>query len=286
MAAKKKHSSEKKAAKKTKKKAASAAVDGFRFDPDARQYSTTNALALAQMANLAYQSRTTIRRTTKGWGFDPNHFRFFDREGTQGFAVANGDALIVAFRGTESEINDILTDVNVRFGGGPLGDVHEGFLLALGDVWRDVRDALDDLAGSSRSLWLTGHSLGAALATLAVAKLIERGTPVNGLYTYGSPRCGDKQFAAAFNASFSQAYRFVYGDDLVTRVPPRFIFGYRHVGNVRYIDENCGIRDGGSSEAPFLSNFLHTLETLRSHDLSALDDHSIANYLRCLRKKR
>ena len=48
-------------------------------------------------------------------------------------------------------------------------------------------------------LRVTGHSLGAALATHAAAHLLVNKVKVTELYTYGSPRVGDPNFSVWFN---------------------------------------------------------------------------------------
>jgi hypothetical protein len=116
------------------------------------------------------------------------------------------------------------------------GYVHEGFKCALDAVWGELRDELLEHGRQRRSIWMTGHSLGAALATLAADRL----GGVQALYTFGSPRVGDRAFADDFHVP---TYRFVHHRDIVTRVPP---FGpyqgkdgrgdYVHVGTLEYID--------------------------------------------------
>ena len=86
--------------------------------------------------------------------------------------------------------------------------------------------------GTRKTIWFTGHSLGAALATLAVDRFgTER---VGGLYTFGSPRVGDKVFQKAFTAP---CQRFVNNTDIVVHLPPPTLLAdYAHVGNLRFID--------------------------------------------------
>lgn len=257
-------------------------MSDFQFDPHAADYSSINAYALAQLANLAYSQQPVIEQQTKDWGF--NSCEFFDVDETQVFIAANADAIVVAFRGT-SNINNWLTDVNIHLTGGPLGKVHEGFLAALNLVWLDLLQAIQDAqhaSGSGPSLWFTGHSLGGALATLGVAKMIERAWPVDGLYTCGCPRCGDDTFATTFNAKFDRAFRFVYNQDLVTRLPPRVPFGYRHVGTVKHIDQNCQITGELEGWARFLRTVEVTMQDLDKQNLSDIEDHQMKNYLRCL----
>jgi triacylglycerol lipase len=73
-------------------------------------------------------------------------------------------------------------------------------------------------------VFITGHSLGAALATLAAAhitKIIETTSrtlrkPI--VYTFASPRVGDKKFAKNFREM--ECYRIANSEDLVVSIPP------------------------------------------------------------------
>src|SRR5262249_40918815 len=159
------------------------------------------------------------------------------------------------------------------------------FAVGLNAVWLDVLQPLQDLQygrAKPRSVWFTGHSLGAALATLAVAKLVERAEPVDGLYTFGSPRCGDETFASGFNAHFRRAYRVVNRNDLVTRAPPRPL--YHHVGTAKYIDESGMLRDEQDGWDAFVRRVKYDLEDLRQRNLRAVKDHGIDEYIAALGK--
>jgi predicted lipase len=114
------------------------------------------------------------------------------------------------------------------------GKVHTGFKNALQEVWHDLENYISDLQNNGRTIWVTGHSLGAALATLAA----DRYGNIQGLYTFGSPRVGDRDFEEGFNLN---AYRFVNNSDIVTKVPPAGM--YRHVGELRFIDSNGILRE-------------------------------------------
>lgn len=76
------------------------------------------------------------------------------------------------------------------------------------------------------SVVATGHSLGAAIATLAAADLRSQGIPVT-LYTYGSPMVGNDAFATSVSKS-GPTYRVTHAKDIVPMLPGYFITGYRH----------------------------------------------------------
>jgi hypothetical protein len=134
--------------------------------------------------------------------------------------------IIVAFRGTK-ELADILTDINAfkaefkQVG----GKVHKGFL----EAYLAVRAIIFDILVNKRpdSLTITGHSLGAALATLAavdIAKNLKlRVTCIN----FGCPRVGNKEFADLVSQFVPSFLRIVDGADIATVLPPR-ILGYKH----------------------------------------------------------
>jgi triacylglycerol lipase len=218
------------------------------FEPDAAGFSPANAWWLCEAATLAYSDAATVESVFRGKAGLPE-FRSFSAGGTQCFVAWNGDFAIVAFRGTEispgkgarhdfSEIHrDILTDADIRpsvFGEG--AHVHRGFAEQFDRVW-EGEGLKDFVAGlQTRTVWFTGHSLGAALATLAAA----RSERVNGLYTFGSPRVGDGPFADALGARLAgkgvEHYRFVNGHDVVTTVPlatlPPVVF-FKHAGTLK-----------------------------------------------------
>jgi triacylglycerol lipase len=114
------------------------------------------------------------------------NFAFFGRDETQAFVAGKDGMIIVAFRGTElKKLQDWLTDADFELVDGPLGKVPDGFYRALRLVWCELLQAVHDFQDTLLSLWLTGHRLGAALATLATAILQAEDKPVYGLYTFG-----------------------------------------------------------------------------------------------------
>ena len=74
-----------------------------------------------------------------------------------------------------------------------LCSIRQGFSEGLDTVWigEGMLDKLKEMhAQSPRPIFVTGHSLGAALATIAAARLaVDHDLPLTALYTVGSPRC-------------------------------------------------------------------------------------------------
>ena len=160
-----------------------------------------------------------------------------ERLSAQAFGtVAPDGTVFVAFRGTEFDsFKDPLADARflLRQWAGP-GRVHEGFLA----TWTALRDPIESWLAGVRGtrLVVTGHSLGAAMATLMAAL-----HPNAILVTFGSPRVGNADFIEAWAGR--DVRRYVDCADIVPQVPPRMIT-FRHVGDMRYFDRNGHLHPG------------------------------------------
>jgi hypothetical protein len=161
--------------------------------------------------------------------------------GSEAFAARSddGDAWVV-FRGTvPGDFADLGTDLDARPVAWPEGgNVHAGFAAAFASIGGEIADWLEQHAPGA-ALTLTGHSLGAALATLAMSRWRARR-----LVTFGCPRVGDAAFAATIAAAASA--RYVDCCDIVCNVPP-LALGYVDAGEPRYIDRSGTIRAGISA---------------------------------------
>ena len=199
---------------------------------------------LGQAAAVAYQDEATCRGWARAQGLD-EQFDFMSSAGvvpnsdTQAFVAQNAQVVIVAFRGTQPKVPiDWMTDFQAKHvSWGPFaGLVHKGFHDALHAVWEiqfSGREILPArlLARGDRAVWITGHSLGGALAELCAAQAqIASHVPVQGVYTFGQPRCGDDGFAKLIQAALGlRIFRFINDKDIVPRVP-FFGMGFRHYG--------------------------------------------------------
>lgn len=213
----------------------------FPFEYRATSFSLINAWWLAEASTLVYADEDYVEPRLREAGL--TRIQFFKRSGTFGFVAANRQFAIVAFRGSEiwrrdehfdarRIMADLKTNINIRLADWTEGaKVHSGFKTALDEVWDALGPEIENLQAQGLGIWLTGHSLGAALATLAADRLQD----IKGLYTFGSPRVGDAAFQKHFRA---KAYRVVNGYDIVASVPGEGPF--RHVGALKLIDLQGG----------------------------------------------
>jgi triacylglycerol lipase len=239
-----------------------------------------NASLLAYAAESAYDHPQAIESLARDeWECDD--FDFFDDNDTQAFVASDEAAIVVCFRGTETDrLCDWLTDADISLVPGPLeGRVHGGFYDALSDVWHVVDRAVRQLDRQQRkSLWITGHSLGGALASLAAARWLNSGRPVQGLYTFGQPRTGDRTFARNFNFAIKgSAFRFVNNSDLVARIPPRSL-GFHHTGTFKYFTEDGHFEENFTWWQAFLDRWTFRFDWLLGTAFDSVDDHSMSTY--------
>jgi len=202
----------------------------FDFDGTARDFNLDHAFWMMWFAERSFFSeKPETKAELAQLGFD-RYADFADPDtGLQLYVAGSADNVIVAFRGS-SELNDWLGDFNFPQDEGSLhgvaGRVHRGFAGALSPSFEAIEKTVRSFADAGQSIWITGHSLGGAEATLAAARLSRAGSKLAPLYTFGAPRAGDEAFAQdAFAKLDARAYRIVNELDLVPRLPPAAIAG-------------------------------------------------------------
>lgn len=225
------------------------------LDPPVRRaaYSDRTAWLMAEMSRLAYskfeEDKTELEVALSEAGFE--QVQTFNREGTQAFlAKRESDKMaILAFRGTEKEDpRDIIADLYATFYKDANGvKTHKGFLNAFNVVKENISQELEKV--KDYSLYVTGHSLGGAVALIATRAF--NSDNLAACYTFGSPKVGNEEFDDEIKPPI---YRVVHAYDLVPTVPPTYLIdllwlipnekfrsllqkfrGYDHHGDMRYL---------------------------------------------------
>jgi len=203
-----------------------------------KPFSWQNALSLAVASKIAYRRETAAVKllATVGWGF--SGCEVFDQEDTQGFICWDDHVVVLSYRGTEQNLADWLRNLQAVGHQTTYGLVHAGFLAGFGvarDPVEKILKSIDRI--DEKVMWITGHSLGGALALVAGAEF-QKTYPIAGLYTYGQPKVGDGKFADFYNQHYpDRLHRVVNFQDVVPMVPPF----YQHVGKLYHFD-----RDGAA----------------------------------------
>jgi hypothetical protein len=208
------------------------------FQAEAEEYSAINAWWLAEISRLIYKKEhDEDHRVTDGATRDGilrtvglQELCFIDSGRVQcAIVTATGKTpySVLVFRGTKGKLTTWLSNLRAhqtRWLGA--GQVHSGFLHLFQEIWPGVRE---QLSRTTSPVFFTGHSLGAAMATLAAALY-----PPEALYTFGSPRVGNAAFAASL--AHVRVYRVVNRCDIVAAMPPSVMtLEFVHVGEPRWI---------------------------------------------------
>ena len=224
-------------------------LGGPAYAPPA-SFDVLNANRVLHLAWSAYCNKTALAAWNCQWCTGPQTFpqkmELVDyvnstKAGTQGYVAVDhvGSRVLVGYRGSKNFQNAV-EDATFYLTKAPFGPsdirVEKGFLEAYESV-RIPTLAMIELAhancGANCSLLFTGHSLGGAMASLAAAEVAAAGKYQVQLYSYGSPRVGNKAWAAwahgalvASNGTVSLRMRRQL--DIVPAIPPRSI-GYMHL---------------------------------------------------------
>jgi triacylglycerol lipase len=146
-----------------------------------------------------------------------------------GFIAKKGNSIYLVFRGTKTPkewLNNFSISLN-EYLIPSYGNIHEGF-FEIYDYNKETINRVLSGIDSKTKVYVTGHSLGAALATLALPDIeISNNKKISSLYTFGSPRVGDNEFVKSFNNLFQgRSYRIVNTSDIVTSIPlPALMIG-------------------------------------------------------------
>lgn len=133
---------------------------------------------------------------------------------------------LVSFEGT-SDVQSFIKDLEFVKTAGPWDicdgcEVHGGFLDEYNSVKICVQTALKGTGcplGSA--IRTTGHSLGAAMNSIAMMDLVNAGWVIEESYDFGKPRVGNRNFASTHNALFQgKAFRITHAKDPVPQLPP------------------------------------------------------------------
>ncbi|MDF2725881.1 MAG: lipase [Paenibacillus sp.] len=142
-----------------------------------------------------------------------------------GFILESDDRVILAFRGTSSTtdwISDAIASQEKYKCVKDAGSTHRGISNIYNSARPAILPTLNKLSASGKRLLVTGHSLGGALATLG-AMDVKKNTgftfPI--IYTFGSPRVGDPEFAHSFSNKMRDSFRVYNRLDAVPLLPPQ-----------------------------------------------------------------
>lgn len=189
------------------------------------------ATLLAEVSEKAYLPPFQAKASYEEMGFDG--FETFVDTSMVGYVISSDDATVIAFRGTD-DIPDWFVNLNVSSDNTPYGKIHEGFYSA----YRRLKSQIKDLLAQNKpqKIWITGHSLGGALALVCAFDLVtNEKQDVTGVITFGQPMVARRQLAQHLDIALAGRYvHYVNENDIVARVAP----GYTHCGELVWLKDD------------------------------------------------
>lgn len=193
------------------------------------------------------------------WG-ETKEFWIFKQAEPFALIASNKTQVFVIFRGTEST-EDWLADGDADQTTYDLvknyGNVHHGFFKLYKSIRKSLLQSLKKTIINTdiKQLFITGHSLGSGLSTLAVPDILNQSFIIDNTaltidhFNLASPRVGDPEFTSALNLGRASNYRVVNTSDIVPTLPPSILGRdiYQHIGTAVTFTAQYGTYAGNHS---------------------------------------
>ncbi|MGD1902484.1 MAG: lipase family protein [Geitlerinemataceae cyanobacterium] len=258
-----------------------------------------NAYWMARCAKAVYKNgRDEILEQLRSQDYNFHDDGFQDvrdvvrDSGSEAALIEHELYVCIAFRGT-NDCRDWLKNLSFRATEQLFGKFHSGFWSAVEDVWNS--DGKSDglwaayeasQARKPRPLFLTGHSLGGAMASIAAARLVAADVPFTSAYTFGQPRATIAETVEYLDAkSKSRFFRFENNNDIVTKIPSP-LAGYRHNGTHLYITTDKQILREPSTGLLLGDSLEGLIRAIPEQGLDFLRDHGIADYISSIEESK
>jgi Lipase (class 3) len=194
-----------------------------------------------------------------------------------GYVAVKGSDVFVVIRGTRTSLEwmDDFTSEPVPFSQG-WGRTTQGFKTIYIDIIKTIIEALQPLVadGTPRNYYVTGHSLGAALAHLVSAAMNIQLKIKATTYTMSGPRAGDTTFVQAHDDAGLITWRIFNTEDIVPTVPPAAVnVGAMNLGPLAWLLKALVGKGFEHTGYPIAVTF---------HYDSLSDNHSLTNLCKVL----
>ena len=191
-----------------------------------KQYDVGNAYTMLWLAQLPSWRNKAAEKQIKEWGFDSVHFIENGPRGIKVMLAETPDDIIVTFRHTNGLLNWLQ---NIKFNLVTFEDrefamnseIHQGFGQMINAIWDETLEYVSPkVLDEKKRLWVTGQSLGGALAPLLAAGFDYAGLPIHRVYLTGAPKTGSIEWAKTLNDSIGdRTFRAINKSDFISRMP-------------------------------------------------------------------
>lgn len=244
----------------------------------------------SKICKVVYQSRESILQVLE----DHNPI-FLDLNNSEGVVFTKTEEncvkLIICFRGS-NEVRDwidnfMISRRKIYHSGDFYGKVHKGFYRYYKNLQEIVLSHIQKFINSEeyqqkdKEIVFCGHSSGGYSVLAAFEASFLENCPQISVYTFGSPRIGDRLFAKNFEERVRRCYRVVNGQDPVPLLPSKI--RYKHVGFLVPLGGK-GVKRNSLSQT--ILSFIKGLFNPKFDitDYIDISDHKISSYILELNK--
>jgi triacylglycerol lipase len=229
----------------------------------------------AEVCRLSYKNKEQILNESELYnGVTPF---FIEHENAFCFIYKMDKTLIIAIRGS-NDTQDALDNINITrtkyssSTGVYCGKIHSGFIEYYDNIGDKIRERVvkyiesEEESKDEKEIVFCGHSLGSVCCIAALDISYLANSPEIKVFTYGSPRIGNRTFCKKFNKQI-KSFRVVNQNDPVTKIP--FPFRFSHVDSEIFLKEKN-----------YFYNLMHKTRLLLTGRVGVLyEDHSIDKYI-------
>lgn len=247
------------------------------------KFKTDTALLLAKLCVECYQKVEDFN--TEQFGLQMVKKINNEKTDVQGFIAKKNKTMFIVFRGANT-IKDYMRDMTILYKNYPPSKrfffkpkVHMGFFNGYMSVKDEIKESLIS-DPDINTLYVTGHSMGAALAVYCAYDFYRdfkyEEMKIN-LYTFGCPEVGNGSFVKKFQKAIESSYRVVNDEDLIAKIN---IPGLGHIPTLILLKDNEIIINPSKVER--LKEAIDDILTAVTGE--AIKDHLSANYVKTLEK--
>lgn len=196
----------------------------------------------------------------------------------QGYIIVYENDATVVFRGTES-FKDWIHNARALQVDSPYGKVHKGFW----NSWESIKSTVFGCCSNleEKRIWIVGHSLGAACATICALDMKSSGFNIHRVVTFGSPKVGGDEWKDNYNTALGERTDRVRNcNDIVCDIPdtPGKTGGrYDHVSTLHYINSKGMLLIGTSSKDRCFDRMIGFVKTAGT---GLVTNHSMKQYIK------
>lgn len=231
---------------------------------------------LASMSDKSYLSPVDAEDAFRSLGF--MEVKTIEYSSMIGYVAWVDEAAVIVFRGTDNDV-DWIVNLAISSVQTPKGSIHAGFYNAYQQMQEQIMKIVNK--AKSKHLWITGHSLGGALAAVCAYDLTENHKlQIDGIVTFGQPMIAKQPLADYLGNAFRGRFaHFVNRNDIVARVPPTFA----HFGSLVWFTDDGIKRSKPSQIMAFGTEEPDEPKNLESTDLTPVSEEEFERLKASLR---